>query len=38
VSGSFDFTLVPQFGGTNPPTKRIEGTFDLEINDRVVCP
>jgi hypothetical protein len=38
VSGSFDFTLVPQFGGTNPPTKRIEGTFDLDIIDRVVCP
>jgi hypothetical protein len=45
ISGSFNFTLVP--GGPLPPvigprppspTKLIEGTFDLEINDRVVCP
>jgi hypothetical protein len=21
-----------------PPTKTVEGTFDLEINDRVACP
>lgn len=39
VSGSFSFTLIPQVGATTPPpTKLLEGTFDLEINDRVVCP
>ena len=45
VSGSFSFTMVP--GGPlppvtgprpPPPTKLIEGTFDLQNNDGVVCP
>jgi len=44
-SGSFSFTLVP--GGPlppvigprpPPPTKLIEGTFDLQNNGGVVCP
>jgi hypothetical protein len=44
VSGSFSFTMVQRIVGEvigvppPPPTKHIEGTFDVEINDRVVCP
>jgi hypothetical protein len=47
VAGSFSFTLVPRLslppGGVigvlpPPPTKSIEGTFDLDATpDRVVC-
>ena len=46
VSGSFSFTLVQRALPTGgivgvlppPPTKLIEGTFDLVISDRRICP
>jgi hypothetical protein len=44
VTGSFSFALVQRMMGViigvppPPPTKTVEGTFDLEINDRVACP
>ncbi len=39
ISGAFSFTMVPRFPTTAPPpTKLLEGTFDLELApDRVVC-
>jgi hypothetical protein len=39
IAGSFSLTLVPRLAtGTSPPTKIIEGTFDVEtIAERVVC-
>ena len=38
IAGSYNFTLVLR-GNTAvpPPTKTVDGTFDLEIRDRVVC-
>jgi hypothetical protein len=44
ISGSYAFVLVQRNTGGGgpvplpPPTKPIEGTFDLEINDKVRCP
>ncbi|MGE3176926.1 MAG: hypothetical protein AB7O32_05625 [Vicinamibacterales bacterium] len=37
VAGSFTFVLAPRFNSTATGTRRVEGSFDLEIADKPVC-
>lgn len=37
VAGSFSFVLVPRFNSGATGTRRVEGSFDLEIADKPVC-